>query len=137
MKHKVGDKVKIKSLDWFNENMNEDNVVPTAGNIFTARMSAFCGRETEIFAVRKDDYELVIDNCRWSWTDDMLEDAKPTIDDAEIKTIYNLKLHEMLNADFGIAIMRVASGWIYDCWDYQNDNFKQGVFVPFDNYFQK
>ena len=53
------------------------------------------------------------------------------------KTIYELELHECLNTTFGICIMRVASGWIYDCWDYEKDCFKTGIFVPFDNKFQK
>jgi hypothetical protein len=52
------------------------------------------------------------------------------------KTIYELNLHESLNTQFGICIMRVASGWIYDCWDYEKDCFKQGIFVSFDNKFQ-
>jgi hypothetical protein len=47
------------------------------------------------------------------------------------KTIYELDLHECLNLDFGICIMRVDSGWIYDCWDYEKDSFKKGIFVPF------
>ena len=53
----------------------------------------------------------------------------------EQKTIYNLELHEMINTIFGMGIMRVAGGWIYDCWDYSNDIPKTGVFVPFNNEF--
>ena len=53
------------------------------------------------------------------------------------KTIYNLELHESLVTDFRIVIMRVPSGWIYDCWDIYKDCFKPGVFVPFDNRFQE
>lgn len=47
--------------------------------------------------------------------------------------LYALKLHEMLTTDFGICIMRVPGGWIYDCWDKEKDEFKKGLFVPFDN----
>jgi hypothetical protein len=54
-----------------------------------------------------------------------------------MKTIYGLKLHEGLRTDFGMFIMRVPGGWIYDCWDYRHDRPKQGVFVPFNNDFQK
>jgi hypothetical protein len=53
-----------------------------------------------------------------------------------MKTIYDLELHEGLMTDFGIFIMRVPSGWIYDCWDIEKDCFKHGIFVPFDNKFQ-
>lgn len=52
------------------------------------------------------------------------------------KTIYNLELHECLDTGFGMCIMRVASGWLYDCWDYDNDCPQKGTFVPFDNKFQ-
>lgn len=44
--------------------------------------------------------------------------------------IHNLELHEMLQLPFGIFVMRVDSGWIYDCWDTEKDEFKQGTFVP-------
>ena len=54
-----------------------------------------------------------------------------------MKTIYDLKLHESLNTDFGIAILRVPGGWLYDCWDYSSDSFKQGIFISFDNEFMK
>ena len=53
------------------------------------------------------------------------------------RTLYNLELHETLVTHFGIVIMRVPSGWIYDCWNTETDNFKTGIFVPFDNRFQK
>lgn len=53
------------------------------------------------------------------------------------KTIYDLELHETLRTDFDVVIMRVPGGWIYDCWDIENDEFKQGVFIPFSNEFQK
>lgn len=52
------------------------------------------------------------------------------------KTIYDLGLHEMLSLPFGISIMRVPSGFIYDCWNYEVDSFKQGVFVPFNDEFE-
>ena len=52
-----------------------------------------------------------------------------------MKTIYDLKFHDCLNI-FGISITRVASGWIYDCWDFEKDQFKQGIFIPFDNKFE-
>lgn len=50
------------------------------------------------------------------------------------KDLYNLKLHELL-INFGIAIMRVPGGWIYDCWDLEKDMFKKGQFVPFSDEF--
>ena len=54
----------------------------------------------------------------------------------ETKTIYNLELHETIMTDFGISIMRVEGGWIYDCCNTENDEFKIGIFVPYNNEFQ-
>ena len=51
------------------------------------------------------------------------------------KTVYNLKLHEGINLPFGIFVMRVPGGWIYDCWDHEKDSFKQGTFIPYNNEF--
>jgi len=55
----------------------------------------------------------------------------------EEKTIYDLKLHEGIWLPFGVFVMRVAGGWIYDCWDSQLDSFKKGMFIPFSNEFQE
>jgi hypothetical protein len=52
-----------------------------------------------------------------------------------MKNLYNLKLHEDLSTDFGICIMRVPGGWIYDSWDKEKDCFKQGLFIPFNTEF--
>lgn len=46
------------------------------------------------------------------------------------KTINDLNLHEGLWLPFGIFVMRVEAGWIYDCWNMENDCFKQGIFIP-------
>lgn len=54
----------------------------------------------------------------------------------ESDTIYDLVLHESTVIK-GICIMRVAGGWIYDCWDLDKDVSKQGTYVPFNNEFQK
>lgn len=52
------------------------------------------------------------------------------------KSIYELKLHEMTSTSFGMGILRVPGGWIYDCWDYSNDCMKKGTFIPFNNEYQ-
>ena len=45
--------------------------------------------------------------------------------------LYRLSMHETLQLKCGIHVMRVPSGWIYDCWNEETDSFKPGVFVPF------
>lgn len=54
----------------------------------------------------------------------------------ESKKLYELKLHETYTTFFGICVMRIPGGWLYDCWDFNSDNYKQGTFIPFDNEFQ-
>jgi hypothetical protein len=47
--------------------------------------------------------------------------------------LYKLELHEgYLDIDLGIYIIRVPGGWIYDCWDVEKDQFKQGMFIAFN-----
>ena len=55
MKYKVGDKVRIKSLDWYNENKNrygDINYGCETEILFTSEMSSFCGQVATITRVR-------------------------------------------------------------------------------------
>ena len=75
MKYKVGDKVKIKSLDWYNENKNKFGKVWTSGEQipFDKCMSEWCGKMMTISHVRADHYTMVEDLMGY-WTDEMFED---------------------------------------------------------------
>jgi hypothetical protein len=42
-----------------------------------------------------------------------------------------MELHETVLTSFGVCIMKVHEGLIYDCWDLDKDVFKQGMFVPY------
>ena len=77
MKHKIGDKVKIKSWD----------CIDYPG--FVKDMSKFCGKYAKIISVNSDFYTLDIDNRAWNWDDWMFEDdevnetvKEPTINDS-------------------------------------------------------
>ena len=82
MKYKIGDKVRIKSLDWYNQNKDENGFVLCGNRIFDNYMSVFCGSVVTIcgeysyycgYDIREDM------QCR-TWTDDMFEglaDAEP------------------------------------------------------------
>ncbi len=57
---------------------------------------------------------------------------------ADIKSIYDLRLHEKLNLDKYTFVLRVPGGWIYQTSEprYEWDNM--AVFVPFNKeFFQK
>ena len=77
MKYKVGDKVRIKSLDWYNENKDDDGIVELSTHVFIPEMIEHCGRIVTI----KDVFEDTVGNAVyyymeeivWDWTDEMIE----------------------------------------------------------------
>ena len=82
MKHKVGDTVKIKSIDWFNaqeKDSDGDIHIYSVNNIvyFTKDMSNFCSKEAKIEDIRIDDniYFLDVDKRCYEWTDEMLDET--------------------------------------------------------------
>lgn len=76
LKYKVGDRVKVKSIQWFSENCNDDyNVVFANGWHFSKYMSNFCGKELiieKISYVTNQPHYMMKDN-QFGWTDEMIE----------------------------------------------------------------
>ena len=75
LKFKVGDKVRVKSLEWYNEKKNEKCVVriDTDNCVnFTAEMSRLCGEIMQVEGMR--DYYYIMNGSVFSWQDWMLED---------------------------------------------------------------
>ena len=94
MKYKVGDRVRIKSLDWYNENKDEDGYIDCGVYSFFPFMSKFCGKTFEIAEVHSNCYN-VKDVCARTleWTDEMIEglveeETKPNIIE-EAKTYWD------------------------------------------------
>lgn len=81
MKHKVGDRVQVKSLDWYNTSKNKYGVVELIGSNgwgfnFLEEMSAFCGEVMTISNIGSSDcgyYDMKEDNGAYFWTDEMIE----------------------------------------------------------------
>lgn len=89
MKYKVGDKVRIKSKEWYEANKDSQGNITTLAS-FTQSMAVFCGRKANIAEIDKGTYRLDIDNGRFFWDDEMFEDVqpeKPTISTGLIKDI--------------------------------------------------
>ena len=71
MKYNVGDKVRIKSLDWYNENKDENNYIDFSKHMFYPLMSKYCG---EVFTIEYvySDFYLMSEN-KHNWIDEMIE----------------------------------------------------------------
>lgn len=72
MKYKVGDKVRIKSLDWYNENKDEYGYIDCGSRAFFTKMSNWCGKIATIKEICKTNcYRL--EEYDFDWTDEMIE----------------------------------------------------------------
>lgn len=87
MKHKVGDKVRIKSLEWYEKNKNEDGIVITESLCYVPEMAKYCGKEAtvveEVVVELPSYYRLDIDNQQWRWTDEMFEGTTSETENTE------------------------------------------------------
>ena len=76
MEYKVGDKVRINSLDWYNANKNSEGVVIFHNlRVFDESMSEFCGKVVTIDAYnsRGNYYDIKEDGKVNFWSDEMFE----------------------------------------------------------------
>lgn len=74
MKYKTGDKVKIKSLEWYNQNKEANGFIFCNHICFDEKMTEFCGKTVTIAAQRNEKYYFIMeDNCLSFWTDEMIE----------------------------------------------------------------
>lgn len=77
MKYKVGDKVRIKSFDWYNENKDygEGIIYFEHSFDFTESMSKYCGQIATITHIieKYDEYKINLDQGYYAWTDKMFE----------------------------------------------------------------
>ena len=72
MRYKIGDRVKIKSLDWYNENKDQHGRVACGYHVFTEEMSKFCGC-TMIVCNRTNLGVMTMGGSASYWTDEMIE----------------------------------------------------------------
>ena len=74
MKYKVGDKVRVKSLEWYNENKNKWGSVACFADVsFVPAMAKLCNCMVTI--ERVNTYTYKIKESKHKWTDDMFEDG--------------------------------------------------------------
>lgn len=73
MKYKVGDRVRIKSIDWYNENRDEADKVECGNDYFVSDMVKYCGEIVTILSVLPAIYYIKEDDGIFIWTDEMIE----------------------------------------------------------------
>lgn len=77
MKYKVGDRVRIKSKAWYEDNKDDDfGEITTVEPVFVSGMSKYCGRIATIVKICKGNaYYIDIDSGRYYWSDEMFEET--------------------------------------------------------------
>ena len=111
MKYKIGDKVRIKSLEWYNENKKANGIsggVYVDDNCFVNEMTEHCGKILTIDKIHNRGYTMK--EVSWTWTDGMIEglayhqfrpeDIKINLDKKEIVTIEIPEGYEFAGLDF-------------------------------------
>lgn len=77
MKYKAGDKVRIKSLEWYEKHHDCHGCVGVGSEAFVSSMVEYCGKEAIITRVNKASYKIDIDGQYHNWSDGMFEDENP------------------------------------------------------------
>ena len=73
MEYKVGDKVRIKSIDWYNENKNKYGNINCGYVPFTSDMSIYCGEVLTICDIKEEFSYYHMKKCKYVFTDEMIE----------------------------------------------------------------
>ena len=112
MKYKVGDKVRVKSFEWYNSKKLDygytiDDVT------FDNQMSEYCGRLAIIEKLGIAYYRIDIDNGELYWYDWMLED-EPTVSDQLKEMRFKAACSAMNGIVSGLMQSEEWHGWTED-----------------------
>lgn len=72
LKYKVGDKVLIRSIDWYNFKKDETGNIFFSNTYFTPGHQIFCGKEMTIEKIDGYCYRMKEDNGKFCWSDEMI-----------------------------------------------------------------
>ena len=85
-KYKIGDKVRIKSIEWYNQNKDSFGLVLSDNdtNVFCYNMQMNCGEELTVRHISENGRYVLTDNegsgtrdlYMWSWSEWMFEERK-------------------------------------------------------------
>lgn len=117
MKYKPGDKVRIKSLDWYKANECSGRVM-CDGLGFLEMMSEYCGEELTIDFIFTDErgsgYVMKETKIQWRFTDGMIEglvDAEPQEKMVSLDKVCDI-LNDMLHNQW-INDAEMVGTWAY------------------------
>ena len=122
LKYKVGDKVRINSIEWYNENKDWTGHVPVPC-LFRKEMSEYCGQIMTIRHINSASYFL--EGVNFFWSDEMFEGL------VEEKTKPKFKVGDKVKDKNNRVwfIVRVSETF----FDISSVPNAQGYFVPIDN----
>ena len=102
MKYKVGDKVRVKSLEWYNMNKDEFEKIRCNTAYFQPTMSKLCDSILTIKNIDKFINAYIVEENSYYWTDDMLEGLaeEEIYDEDDIDP-----LHELCQSKFSAVII--------------------------------
>ena len=100
MRYKKGDKVKIKSLDWYNANKNSEGaIIFNDFRIFDESMSEFCGKVVTIDAYNpRGDYYVIKEDGKVTYWSDAMFEGLAIEDELQEKMVSLDKVCDMLYA---------------------------------------
>ena len=107
LKHKVGDKVLVKDLEWYNKNKNENDevMISALGPVFTRRHSKYAGKVMTVGIVSKlGFYVLKEDKEGNRWYDEMFD----TLVEEEIKPKFKVG-DKITNGEITFTILTLSS----------------------------
>lgn len=81
MKHKVGDKVRIKSIDWYNENKNSCGNFKVNYLPFLKDMAEYCGKEVIITKIDEKSGTFRVNLDKHWFNEEMIEEIPDTNSD--------------------------------------------------------
>lgn len=104
MKYKVGDKVKVHTLEYFEKHCDKevfDFGIITSRYLFTKDMYKYCNKYATIISIDNENecYKIKEDNGKYYWCDWMFEDLNNNIN-----TIYNPNIVEDFAKLIGIEL---------------------------------
>lgn len=124
MKHKVGDKVRIKSIDWYNENKNSCGNFKVNYLPFLKDMAEYCGKEVIITKIDEKSGTFRVNLDKHWFNEEMIEETPDSTSD----TFQNIadtirKIAEIIRKDnIGLSVKEQDEGiLILPCKEEEGD----------------